>query len=51
VGRSLTPPLGFEWGLAGVNIQHFSLYEWALREGPPGSRRALPWRIEKLKAK
>lgn len=36
VGRSLTPPLSFEWGQAGVNIQCFSDYMLALR-GPPGS--------------
>ena len=42
MGRSLTPPLGFEWGLAGVNIQYFSLYEWAVGEGPLGSHGALP---------
>lgn len=42
VGRSLTPPLGFDWGQAGVNSQCFLVYEWAPR-GPPGSLR-VPWR-------
>ncbi|KAK9974385.1 hypothetical protein ABG768_022486 [Culter alburnus] len=30
-GAALTPPLGIELGLAGVNIQHFSPHEWAVK--------------------
>lgn len=39
------------WGLAGVNIQYFSLYEWAGGEEPPGSYGALPLRNWEIKSK
>lgn len=51
MGRSLTPPIGFESGLAGVNIHFSSLMREREERNPQVVTEHCPGGIEKLKAK
>lgn len=51
MGRSLTPPIGFESGLAGVNIRFSSLMREQEERNPQVVTEHCPGGIEKLKAK